>query len=539
MVRLVCTAPPQARDHEIRLVKMTLVTRVSLFFLTALALVLVGMSASIYVLVRSHMLHELDERFDATFETLTSVASFGPHGVQWDPTDRRLDFGHDPAGDTAEWQVAETNGRRVGISDEEFAPMFATLASPEGDEQIMQDSKFRGDTWRMIRRIVHPEFSRPTAAETPAATADAGPAQAQADLIMSVAVPLGPALAPLQTLGLFLAALSAAVWLASAIAGKWLCGKALAPVNQMAQTARSISAVDFGRRLPSSETNDELENLGHAFNDLLDRLQISFQRQQRFTAEASHQLRTPLAAMLGQVDVALRRDRPAEEYRRALQSVQRQAEQLKQIIEMLLFLAREDSEAAPPMLERTELREWIAGQLVSWEQHPRYGDLCFERNGAETGCIFAHSGLLAQAVNNLLDNAFRYSQPGSPVKVKLTGGETEIRLSVEDRGQGIEAEDLPLVFQPFFRSAVARRRGISGSGLGLAIVQRIGQALRGKLEVQSQPNQGSCFTMIFPRAPVTTVGPESSSPAERTPDSGIADEHLISAGHRHEGRPSV
>ena len=111
---------------------------------------------------------------------------------------------------------------------------------------------------------------------------------------------------------------------------------------------RNISAVDLSQRLPSAITNDELDDLGRAFNDLLDRLQISFQRQQRFTAEASHQLRTPLAAMLGQVDVALRRDRSADEYRRALQSVQRQAEQLKQIIEMLLFLAREDSEAAVP-----------------------------------------------------------------------------------------------------------------------------------------------------------------------------------------------
>jgi heavy metal sensor kinase len=298
-----------------------------------------------------------------------------------------------------------------------------------------------------------------------------------------------------------LAGISTSVWLASAFAGKWLCRKALAPVNQMAQSARSISAADFSQRLPSSETNDELDDLGRAFNDLLDRLQISFQRQQRFTAEASHQLRTPLTAMLGQVDVALRRERPAEEYHRALQSVQRQAEQLKQIIEMLLFLAREDSEAAPPLLERLELREWIAGPIRVWERHLRSGDLRFDCAGSDAMYISAHSGLLAQAVHNLLDNAFRYSQPGSPVVVQLKATESELRLSIDDRGQGIEADDLPRVFQPFFRSAAARRRGISGTGLGLAIAQRIAHALRGKLEVQSQPNQGSCFTMIFPKAP--------------------------------------
>ena len=269
----------------------------------------------------------------------------------------------------------------------------------------------------------------------------------------------------------------------------------------MAKSARGISAADFSQRLPSSETNDELDDLGRAFNDLLDRLQISFQRQQRFTAEASHQLRTPLTAMLGQMDVALRRERSAEEYHRALQSVQRQAEQLKQIIEMLLFLAREDSEAAPPLLERLELRDWIAGQIRVWERHPRSGDLRFECAGSDAMYISAHAGLLAQAVHNLLDNAFRYSQPGSQVIVQLKAAESEIRLSIDDHGQGIEADDLPRVFQPFFRSAAARRRGISGTGLGLAIAQRIALALRGKLEVQSQPNEGSCFTMIFPTAP--------------------------------------
>jgi heavy metal sensor kinase len=493
---------------------MTLVARLSLFFLTALALVLIGMSASIYLIVRSNLTHEFGERFDETFETLTSVAKFGPHGIEWDPTDRRLDFGHDPSGDTAAWQILGADGQSVGLSDEEFAPLFAALPSPASNKQLQQDLPWRGETWRIVRRTVHPEAASSSAA-------DDHPAPSFA-LIMSVALPLGTELAPLRTLGMTLAGISVTVWLASAIAGKWLCRKALAPVSQMAQTARNISAVDLSQRLPSAITNDELDDLGRAFNDLLDRLQISFQRQQRFTAEASHQLRTPLAAMLGQVDVALRRDRSADEYRRALQSVQRQAEQLKQIIEMLLFLAREDSEAAVPSLERLELRQWVAIQLESWEQHPRVADLRLETSDADAMYISAHAGLLGQAVHNLLDNAFRYSQPGSPVTVRLKANESAISLSVEDRGQGIEVDDLPRVFQPFFRSAAARRRGISGSGLGLAIAQRIAQALRGRLEVQSQPNQGSCFTMVFPKAPSSTtaltsnITPTNVDAAEKT-----------------------
>ena len=325
-------------------------------------------------------------------------------------------------------------------------------------------------------------------------------------LIVSVAIPISSALAPLRTLGVILAGISTSVWLASAFAGKWLCRKAIAPVNQMAQLCGSISAADFSQRLPSPATHDELDELSRAFNDLLDRLQISFQRQQRFTAEASHQLRTPwpqysVKSMWHFVAIA----RPKNIYC-ALQSVQRQAEQLKQIIEMLLFLAREESEAVPPLLEPLDLREWISNQIAAWASHPRFADLSLECEGSESLWIAAHTGLLAQGVHNLLDNAFRYSQPGTPVIVRLRAQDHDIRLSIEDRGQGIDSDDLPRVFQPFFRSAAARG-GISGTGLGLAIAQRIAHAIQGTLDVQSQPDQGTCFTMLFRRARRSRIQP--------------------------------
>ena len=163
---------------------------------------------------------------------------------------------------------------------------------------------------------------------------------------------------------------------------------------------------------------------------------------------------------------------------------------MKQIIEMLLFLAREESDAAPPLLERLYLREWISAQIATWAPHPRFADLSLECEGAEPLWIAAHTGLLAQGVHNLLDNAFRYSQPGTPVIVSLRAHEHEIRLSIEDRGQGIESDDLPRVFQPFFRSVAARRRGISGTGLGLAIAQRIAHACAANWMSKANPIRG-------------------------------------------------
>src|SRR6185312_16074010 len=165
-----------------------------------------------------------------------------------------------------------------------------------------------------------------------------------------------PVEATLGRLGLTLSVLSLAVWTVSVAAGRWLCLRALTPVSRMATAATAMTAADLGQRLPIAGTGDELDELGRAFNDLLDRLHEAFVRlhaaydgQRRFAGDASHQLRTPLAALLGQVQVALRRDRPPEEYRRVLEKVHEEGVRLRQIVESLLVLAQ--PEAARPELE--------------------------------------------------------------------------------------------------------------------------------------------------------------------------------------------
>src|SRR5262249_51255839 len=142
--------------------------------------------------------------------------------------------------------------------------------------------------------------------------------------------------------------LSLTVWLVALFVGRALCRRALVPVRRMAASAADMDAADLGRRLPAAGTRDELDELSKAFNNLLDRLQESVERQQRFTGDASHQLRTPLTAILGQLEVALRRQRPVEEYEQVLTTVRQKAEHLRRIVESLLFLARADAEARLP-----------------------------------------------------------------------------------------------------------------------------------------------------------------------------------------------
>ena len=226
----------------------------------------------------------------------------------------------------------------------------------------------------------------------------------------------------------------------------------------------------------------------------------AFERQRTFTAEASHQLRTPLAALLGQVDVALRRDRDADEYRRVLGAVRGQADRLGKVVEALLFLARADAEAELPGLIVVDLASWAHDHLRRWSDHPRGHDLRGEGDGHGPLWARVHPALLAQALDNLLENACKYSRPGTPVLVRWWREAGAACLAVEDRGDGIAPQDLPHVFEPFFRSAEARRQGRAGSGLGLSVAQRIATSLGGVLIVRSELGRGSGFVIRLPES---------------------------------------
>src|SRR5262249_38014941 len=189
--------------------------------------------------------------------------------------------------------------------------------------------------------------------------------------------------------------------------------------TRMAEAACSMTPADRDRRLPIPGTRDELDALAGSFNGLLERLHEEVERQKRFTGDASHQLRTPLAALLGQVEVALRRDRPAEDYRRALADVHEEAVRLRQIVESLLFLARAESESGRPDLHPMELAPFVCGRLHGWSGHDRAGDLRVDLEPGGKAWVRAHPALLGQLVDNLLDNAAKYSAPSTPIEVRV------------------------------------------------------------------------------------------------------------------------
>ena len=326
-----------------------------------------------------------------------------------------------------------------------------------------------------------------------------------ASLVLVVGLSPTPVEATLARLGLTLSVLSLSVWIVSVIAGRWLCVRALMPVNRMARAATAMTAADLGQRLPTPGTDDELDELGDAFNNLLDRLHEAFvllhealNRQRQFAGNASHQLHTPLSALLGQVQVALRRPRPPDEYRRVLERVQEEAARLWQIIESLLLLA--DPERLRPEPEMLNLNEWVPNHIRHWTAHPRSADLRAQVADDGPLNVLVHPPLLAQLVDNLIENACKYSDPGTPIVISTGRAEGSVTLGVEDRGCGLKAEDLPHVFEPFFRAEQARRDGHPGVGLGLAVAQQIANAFGGLIEVRSEPEAGCFFMLRFPEA---------------------------------------
>jgi signal transduction histidine kinase len=477
---------------------MTLSTRLSLFFLTTLALVLVGFSITLYLLARMYLHRQSEERLEAALNTLVAAVEVGPGGVEWEPTERHLSLGPAAFGDQVLWLIGDDLGRIVDRSTQIGAEDF--LAEASEHLRISQRSTKRldweGERWQFRQRWIQPrqeDAARPIASE-PVSKKDEKKYPA---LSITAGVPLGSVQATLRQLAGAQVGLSLAIWLLAMFVGRIVCRRALLPVTKMATSARAMDAADLNERLPVIGTADELEELGRAFNNLLDRLQESFERQRQFTGDASHQLRTPLAAILGQIEVALRRERPVEEYQRVLTTVQNKAEHLHQIIESLLFLARANAEARLPVQETLDLKGWLPGYLPSWKDHPRFGDIIVDAGGVGSTLIKAQPVLLGELLHILLDNACKYSAGGTPITIRLSRADGFVGVAVLDQGCGISVEDQANLFTPFFRSEDVRRRGIQGLGLGLSIAKRLADAFRGILTVESRIGEGSIVTILL------------------------------------------
>ena len=286
--------------------------------------------------------------------------------------------------------------------------------------------------------------------------------------------------------------------LASGLIAIIVTRRGLQPLRQMAQSVGRIGPDHLKERIGSAAWPRELQPLAIAFDEMLKRLDDSFTRLSQFSADLAHELRTPIANMLGETQVALTRDRTVAEYRETIESSVAECERLSRIVDNLLFVARVDAAREPIARKWFDARtavEKIAAfyQAVADDHH-----ITISCSG--NGEIYADTDLFERAVGNLLDNALRFTAEHGSIRIGLSKHNTDFEVTVSDNGCGIAAEHLPRVFDRFYRAESSRSS--DGAGLGLALVKSIVELHGGSASVQSQPGRGTTVTLTFPNKPL-------------------------------------
>ena len=287
--------------------------------------------------------------------------------------------------------------------------------------------------------------------------------------------------------------------LVASVGGYWLSRKAVAPVGEIARAAQSISENELSKRLPVPRTGDELQNLSEILNELFGRLESAFKRVKQFTADASHELRTPVALMRTRTEVALRKERSQADYRETIVRIHTELESTSALIENLMMLARADSGTQMLQLTSTSLNEVLSeiaepARLLAEKKCILYEQLLPEVPLRVNGNVAS----LRRLFLILIDNAVKYSPQEGHVSVVLVPSDGSAVTEIRDDGIGISSSDLPHIFERFYRADESRSRESGGTGLGLSIAKWIAEAHQGKISVTSSVGEGSVFRVQIP-----------------------------------------
>ena len=288
--------------------------------------------------------------------------------------------------------------------------------------------------------------------------------------------------------------------IASALIALTVTRRGLRPLAKMRRMFERVQPAHLNERIDPQRWPTELRPLAASFDDMLGRLEDSFTRLSQFSADLAHELRTPIGNMLGEAQVALTRDRKADEYRAVVESTAAECERLSGIIDNLLFLAR--AESAEQQLARSSFNARAAiEKIVGF-----YQTVAEDRN-VDLSCsgdaeIFADPILFNRAIGNLIDNALRCTRDNGKIRITVRDLGESAEINVIDNGSGISPEHLPRVFDRFYRADPSRSSG--GTGLGLALVKSIADLHGGSARIESAAGRGTTVTLSFPSKPAAT-----------------------------------
>lgn len=318
------------------------------------------------------------------------------------------------------------------------------------------------------------------------------------DTIVQVGISLEQNVLSMRRLLLLLLIAAPLLLILASVGGSFIIRKALRPVRSVVETANRITADDLSLRIDAGNRKDEIGDLVETLNAMIARLDGSVRRIRQFSGDVSHELRTPLTVIRGEIEVALRKARPEEEYRRILASALEESRRMEKIIEDLLLLSRMDAVKALAFENQVKLDDLLITIYESREPASRRKGVRLDMIRSVAGSVPGDVTLLERLVGNIVDNAIRYTPEGGRVELALDAEPGGLVLSVRDTGIGISAEALPMIFDRFFVADPSRSRESGGSGLGLSIVKQVADLHGAEVELESEEGRGTLFRIRFP-----------------------------------------
>ncbi|NNM06839.1 MAG: hypothetical protein HKO65_17215 [Gemmatimonadetes bacterium] len=329
--------------------------------------------------------------------------------------------------------------------------------------------------------------------------------------VLQVAAPMEERNRMLKSVGLLLLGILGTIG-ASTFAGSWwLAGKVVRPVDRIIDQAEGIARGGPSRKIDAYADTLEYQRLVQGLNDMLGRLSAALETQKRFAADASHELRTPLTALRGEIEVALRRDRTAEEYVKVLDSALEESERLSRLAEDLLTLTRSEAGVLKPHFRKVDLVDRINRTVSRLSNEAQEKGIELLGPGGSPVEASVDPDLFDRVVWNLLGNAVKFSPQGGRVEVHLVRTDGATLVEIADQGPGIPEDELKKIFERFYRTDESRTPGEleSGTGLGLAIAQAIVELHHGSIKAENRPEGGALFRASLPHA---AVGDAARSP---------------------------
>lgn len=465
----------------IRLTNLPIRWRLTLLYGGMLFLILVVFSSGVYIYFRNSLQKSIDTKIKSIGDVLSSSMSDKNDPSIFGNFERYLEnvLGRKPKGKFI--QIIDSSGR-IGaktsdIEAQTLPTSFETLERALSGEVVYETIEATKPRHRLVTIPILDNKRVTSIVQVGTSLEDFDETMKRLLIIMVIGVPF--------SLGVIL-------WI-----GYFMAKKSLRPVDQIRRTAVKISVSNLDERIDIGPRKDELGKLAQTFNEMIGRLKDAFQRINQFSVDVSHELKTPLTILKGETEVALRKERNAEEYRRILHSHLEEIDWMTRIIDDLLLLSKADAGEVVLNVDEIDFRDLIVDVYMNTRLLAQQKQIDFGLGDVSDTKLRGDEVKLRRMLLNVVENGIKYTQRGGSVEISSAVNDGYVRVSVKDTGIGIAEEDIRYIFDRFYRADRSRKRE-SGSGLGLSISKWIAEAHKGSIEVTNNTPSGSLFSIKLP-----------------------------------------